>query len=84
MDGERRTPRALSGSRFGQAMAKCRPTISWTRWRSQRLLPCMGANRRMSTALRSRSGSPATIHRASAAPAPPANAMPEELNPANT
>jgi hypothetical protein len=44
----------------------------------------MGANRRMSTADRSRSGSPATIHWARAIPAPPANAMPEELNPAST
>ena len=82
--GERRTPRELSGSRFGQAIAKCRPTISWTRLRSQRLLPWNGENRRMSTGLRSRSGSPATIHRASAAPAPPPNAIPEELKPAAT
>ena len=48
------------------------------------MLPLKGAKRRMSTAARSMVGSPSTIHSASARPAPPAEAMPTELNPAPT
>ncbi len=43
-----------------------------------------GANRRMSTVVRSLVGAPSTIHSASARPAPPADAIPTELNPAPT
>ncbi len=43
-----------------------------------------GAKRRMSTETRSLVGSPATTHSASARPAPPAEAIPTELNPAPT